>query len=324
MSSENDLNLLHDQLTSQGWNRENGNRVSYRCPKTILGEHGEQIPGDLVIWVERDPDGNQQLNVAHIDKDRLFVRIFDRETNKVLTKPTHKALRRGLCIAGGLIALSPIIPLTINPFYNEKFHLPKRYSVNIYPLSQNNPNWATDPLGYVENFEETIGTKGCAITILSMLQLARGITQTPNDINSLFKENHIFQSKYGFDIIKGPAEIGLTLYYMSDFYLTDPYPLPNNEVRIIKQLIYSHRPPLLYVDANPNTKPDLLGTVEDGKLIGLDQHYILAYGFDENSILCIDPFDGNRIRMEIDGKKERYGGLRKGVKQIIAYKERVS
>src|SRR5512147_2980853 len=63
---------------------------------------------------------------------------------------------------------------------------------NLVYLSQQDPQWKNDTLGFATDPKETIGYAGCALTSVSMLLSGYGFSETPHSLNQKLKDRQGF------------------------------------------------------------------------------------------------------------------------------------
>ena len=59
-------------------------------------------------------------------------------------------------------------------------------------LSQQDPQWKNDVLGFASDPKDTIGYVGCALTSVSMLLSGYGFSETPQSLNQKLKARQGF------------------------------------------------------------------------------------------------------------------------------------
>ena len=73
---------------------------------------------------------------------------------------------------------------------------------NLVYLSQQDPQWKNDVLGFASDPKDTIGYVGCALTSVSMLLSGYGFPETPQSLNQKLK------AKQGFVDSSNPLGCG--------------------------------------------------------------------------------------------------------------------
>ena len=63
---------------------------------------------------------------------------------------------------------------------------------NLVYLSQQDPQWKNEALGFATDPKETIGYVGCALTSVSMLLSGYGFAETPGTLNQKMKDRQGF------------------------------------------------------------------------------------------------------------------------------------
>ena len=63
---------------------------------------------------------------------------------------------------------------------------------NLVYLSQQDPQWKNDVLGFASDPKDTIGYVGCALTSVSMLLSGYGFSETPQSLNQKLKAKQGF------------------------------------------------------------------------------------------------------------------------------------
>lgn len=159
-------------------------------------------------------------------------------------------------------------------------------------LSQRNPAWASQLLGYNKSEPYTLGNFGCLITCL-----ASQLGKDPVYVNKTLKDNNGFTANGG-DFYWGKSTVlGLNQKYLSPKWSG---PMPTSQIQKIKEFIDQGYPLLTEVDFNPNT------TYEE-------MHFILICGYDGDNILAMDPWVGEIINLS------NYGGSTRAIIQYRVY-----
>jgi hypothetical protein len=145
--------------------------------------------------------------------------------------------------------------------------------LNVKTYSQRDSRWGSIVLGNNTDPQYSLYWYACLIT-----SLGNYVDKTPDQVNTLLKNNGGFTQGDGNFIWSKSTVLGLNQVYVSsrcvsiDFYAT--------ELQKAKDLIKDGYPLLMEVDFNPATeKPD--------------QHFVLGAGVsDNNELMVVDPWEG--------------------------------
>lgn len=165
---------------------------------------------------------------------------------------------------------------------------PPASMLDIAPLSQRDPRWASDKLG---NSNLTIGSHGCLVTCLAM---AVGVT--PAEFNRRLREVGGFTGALVYWKMVEVAYPQLDYYKFIDCRYV---PAPLNE---IDSMLALGVPVEVEVDFNPDTA-------------FVDQHWILIIGKAGDDYIANDPWTGERISF-----REKYGEPSRWIFRIVAYR----
>lgn len=158
--------------------------------------------------------------------------------------------------------------------------------------SQRNPQWASELLGY-NKATYTIGGWGCLITAFGCY-----IGKNPHDVNELLKAGGGYVSGGGLFIWSKSTLMGLNQTYASPIY---DGPVTTQGINKIKQTLDNGYPLICEVDFDKNT-------------VQTEMHWVLLIGYEnEEDIICVDPWTGQIVNLEV------YGGARRAIIQFKAY-----
>jgi hypothetical protein len=169
-------------------------------------------------------------------------------------------------------------------------------------LSQQDPKWKNDTLGFATNPKETIGYVGCALTSVSMLLSGYGFSETPQSLNEKMK------AKQGF------AGSGIRWNIVSQVHpqvtLKSIVPCEGSDAPLgqIDSWLAMGHPVVVRVDASPNP--------------GLQWHYVLIYGREGDDYLMLDPWPYQPGTAKKDYLMKRYSQgmpLRRAIQQALFY-----
>lgn len=166
---------------------------------------------------------------------------------------------------------------------------PPASMLDIAPLSQRDPRWASDKLG---NSNLTIGSHGCLVTCLAM---AVGVT--PAEFNRRLREVGGFTGALVYWKMVEVAYPQLDYYKFIDCRYV---PAPLNEIDAMLALGI---PVEVEVDFNPDTA-------------FVDQHWILLIGKSGDDYIANDPWTGERISF-----RAKYGEPSRWIFRIVAYRK---
>jgi len=151
----------------------------------------------------------------------------------------------------------------------EKITLPKTFS-------QNDPRWKASMLGS----KGTIGAFGCLMTDAATIANYYGANEDPLTLNEKLKANGGYQG--GNLFVWGVFANLFGLKYSGKF--SNPSDLTKAQMDQIKAAIDKGYPVLLQIDTIPATSQ-------------LDEHWILAIGYDGDDFIVQDPWDGVKKRI---------------------------
>jgi len=169
-------------------------------------------------------------------------------------------------------------------------------------LSQQDPKWKNDVLGFATNPKETIGYVGCALTSVSMLLSGYGFSETPQSLNEKMK------AKQGF------AGSGIRWNIVNQVHpqvtLKSNVPCEGSDAPLgqIDSWLAMGHPVVVRVDASPNP--------------GLQWHYVLLYGREGDDYLMLDPWPYQAGTAKKDYLMKRYSQgmpLRRAIQQVLFY-----
>lgn len=169
-------------------------------------------------------------------------------------------------------------------------------------LSQQDPRWKNDTLGFATNPKETIGYVGCALTSVSMLLSGYGFAETPQSLNEKMK------AKQGF------AGSGIRWNIVNQVHqevtLKSIVPCEGSDAPLgqIDTWLAMGHPVVVRVDASPNP--------------GLQWHYVLVYGREGDDYLMLDPWPYQPGTAKKDYLMKRYSQgmpLRRAIQQVLFY-----
>src|SRR5262245_31803002 len=173
---------------------------------------------------------------------------------------------------------------------------------NLVYLSQQDPQWKNDPLGFGTDPKETIGYVGCALTSVSMLLSGYGFSETPRSLNQKMKDRQGFLgSGIRWDVVSQVhPEVRLRANIRCE---TSDAPLGQ-----IDAALDAGHPVVVRVDASPNP--------------GLQWHYVLLYARKGDDYLMLDPWPYQPGTAREDFLMKRYSQgnpLRRSIQQVLLY-----
>ena len=173
---------------------------------------------------------------------------------------------------------------------------------NLVYLSQQDPKWKNDPLGFATDPKDTIGYVGCALTSVSMLLSGYGYAETPQSLNQKLKAKQGFvNSGIRWDVVNQiHPEVKLKSNVACES--TDA---PLGE---IDAWLSAGHPVVVRVDASPNP--------------GLQWHYVLVYGREGDDYLMLDPWPYKPGTVNKDYLMKRYSQsrpLKHAIQQVLFY-----
>ena len=161
--------------------------------------------------------------------------------------------------------------------------------LDIQPLSQRDPRWASIQLG---TSTSTIGSHGCLMTDMTMFLRYLGLNMTPAEVNAWLKANGGYNG--GNLFVWGSVSKLLPGLTFGHRY-TEPY------LDKIDEQLVAGRPVIVNVDGTPATA-------------ALDEHWILIVGKENGYYIINDPIDGSRMRFN-----DRYGDPKTKIYIICTY-----
>lgn len=159
------------------------------------------------------------------------------------------------------------------PSWVDPSYIPKPIFNNLILYGQRDPRWASKPLGISNT---TIGDYGCLVTSLGMLAGLK-----PDAMNQAMVNRNMFYSGNlvsTFDI----STINPLVKYISTqgrFYADVPVDVMADLKNHLKA-----NPAILEVDINRNVQ-------------GLQQHFVVAVGVDNDKIIILDPWTNTRTNL---------------------------
>jgi hypothetical protein len=173
---------------------------------------------------------------------------------------------------------------------------------NLVYLSQQDPQWKNDALGFATDPKETIGYVGCALTSVSMLLSGYGFSETPQSLNQKLKARQGFVgSGIRWDVVSQiHAEVKLQTNIRCE---TSDAPLGQ-----IDAALNAGQPVVVRVDASPNP--------------GLQWHYVLLYARKGDDYLMLDPWPYKPGTTSEDLMMKRYSQgrpLKQAIQQVLLY-----
>ena len=173
---------------------------------------------------------------------------------------------------------------------------------NLVYLSQQDPQWKNDVLGFASDPRDTIGYVGCALTSVAMLLSGYGFSETPQSLNQKLKAKQGFvDSGIRWDVVSQVRpEVKLQSNVRCE---TSDAPLGQ-----IGAALDAGQPVIVRVDASPNP--------------GLQWHYVLVYARQGDDYLMLDPWPYRPGTDKPDLLMKRYSQgqpLRRAVQQVFFY-----
>jgi hypothetical protein len=173
---------------------------------------------------------------------------------------------------------------------------------NLVYLSQQDPQWKNDVLGFASDPKDTIGYVGCALTSVSMLLSGYGFSETPQSLNQKLKARQGFvDSGIRWDVVsKVHPDVRLQSNVRCE---TSDAPLGQ-----IDAALDAGQPVIVRVDASPNP--------------GLQWHYVLVYARQGNDYLMLDPWPYRPGTDKPDLLMKRYSqgqSLKRAIQQVLFY-----
>ena len=153
-------------------------------------------------------------------------------------------------------------------------------SFKLVYLSQQDPKWKTDILGFGDP-SDTIGYVGCALTSVAMLLSGHGYPETPKTLNQKLKN------------VQGFVSAGIRWGSVSQVY-------PNVTVRSNISCTTSDAP-LNLIDAAIAAGQPAVVQVDHSNAPGIQTHWVVLYGKKGDDYLMLDPWP-----YQTDVNKETY------------------
>ncbi len=175
-------------------------------------------------------------------------------------------------------------------------------SFNLVYLSQQDPQWKNDPLGFATDPKDTIGYVGCALTSVSMLVSGYGFAETPETLNKKLKAKQGFvDSGIRWDVVN---------QVHPEVKLKSNVPCEGVDAPLsqIDAWLAAGHPVVVCVDASPNP--------------GLQWHYVLLYAREGDDYLMLDPWPYKPGTATKDYLMKRYSQgkpLKQAIQQVLFY-----
>lgn len=161
--------------------------------------------------------------------------------------------------------------------------------LNIPPIAQRDPRWATIQLG---TSNKTIGSHGCVITDVTMMCRYFGINIDPIKLNTWLKANGGYQNLNWFVwSVLNKLDSRISFGYRYTYAALDK----------IDEKLEIGVPSIVNVDLIPATE-------------ALDEHWVLVVGKVDGSYIINDPWYGTQFKFE-----EKYGNPITGIKIVSTY-----
>lgn len=148
--------------------------------------------------------------------------------------------------------------------------------LTVQKYSQNDIRWKTKLLG--KSTTSTIGDYGCYLTSMAMFLKYKGYAVTPDSLNDKMVANNCFNG----DLVAASSVAQLYKGSFSGIEQFDTKPAPLDR---IKSLIDQGTPVIVEIDARPN-------------VAGKQTHFVLIIGYEGNSMIINDPWDGTEAVLE--------------------------
>src|SRR6266540_769386 len=173
---------------------------------------------------------------------------------------------------------------------------------NLVYLSQQDPKWKNDTLGFATDPKDTIGYVGCALTSVSMLVSGYGFAETPQSLNQKLK------AKQGF--VNSGIRWDVVNQVHPEVRLRSNVPCEGVDAPLgqIDDWLAAGHPVVVRVDASPNP--------------GLQWHYVLLYAREGDDYLMLDPWPYKPGTATKDYLMKRYSQgmpLRHAIQQVLFY-----
>ncbi len=169
-------------------------------------------------------------------------------------------------------------------------------------LSQQDPQWKNDTLGFATDPKDTIGYVGCALTSVSMLVSGYGFAETPQTLNQKLK------AKQGF--VNSGIRWDIVSQVHPEVKLKSNVPCETSDAPLgqIDAALAAGHPVVVRVDASPNP--------------GLQWHYVLLYAREGDDYLMLDPWPYKPGTATKDYLMKRYSQgrpLQHAIQQVLFY-----
>lgn len=169
-------------------------------------------------------------------------------------------------------------------------------------LSQQDPQWKNDRLGFGTGSQDTIGYVGCALTSVSMMLSGHGFPETPQSLNQKLKDRQGFAgSGIRWDVVcQVHPQVRLKANIKCE---TTDAPLGQ-----VDAALNAGQPVIVRVDASPNP--------------GLQWHYVLIYARSGDDYLMLDPWPYQPGTAKPDLLMKRYSQgrpLQHAIQQVLLY-----
>ncbi len=173
---------------------------------------------------------------------------------------------------------------------------------NLVYLSQQDPKWKNDTLGFATDPKDTIGYVGCALTSVSMLVSGYGFAETPQSLNQKLK------AKQGF--VNSGIRWDVVNQVHPEVKLKSNVPCEGVAAPLgqIDAWLAAGHPVVVRVDASPNP--------------GLQWHYVLLYAREGDDYLMLDPWPYKPGTATKDYLMKRYSQgmpLQRAIQQVLFY-----
>lgn len=174
-------------------------------------------------------------------------------------------------------------------------------SFNLVYLSQTDPQWKSDLLGFGDP-GDTIGMYGCALTSVAMLLSGHGYAETPKTLNERMKaQNGFVSSGIRWDVV---AKV-------------------HPQVTLKENIICEYTDaPLYKIDAALSAGQPVVVRVDSSPAPGLQWHYVMVYARKGDDYLMLDPYPYQPGTAKEDSLMARYGRgnpLARSIQQVLIY-----
>ncbi|HKG52763.1 MAG TPA: SH3 domain-containing protein [Anaerolineales bacterium] len=174
-------------------------------------------------------------------------------------------------------------------------------SFKLVYLSQQDPKWKTDILGFGDP-SDTVGYVGCALTSVAMLLSGHGYPETPKTLNQKLKN------------VQGFVSAGIRWGAVSQVY-------PNVTVRSNISCTTGDAPLNLIDTAIASGQPAIV-QVDHSNAPGIQTHWVVLYSKKGDDYLMLDPWPYQTDITKEDLLMKRYAQgnpLRRAISHIILY-----